>query len=98
MGHGDAMTHDPRKDAWEGHPNDSDAPRAGSAPARAAVAPVGGVKRRLLSIVLSLLVLFVASAYLSIWSNRAITDPDDQCQDSDSPWVARFVVCTIERK
>jgi hypothetical protein len=33
-----------------------------------------------------------------VWSAMVMTDPDDQCNDTDSPAVARFVVCTIERK
>jgi hypothetical protein len=54
------------------------------------------VRYRLLAAVV-LLGALLCWAVIS-WSNRVMTDPEDQCRDTDSPLVARLVVCMIERK
>lgn len=55
------------------------------------------VQRRV-ALTLAILSLFAVLWLAVRWSDRVMTDPDDQCTDQDSPALARFVVCTVERR
>lgn len=42
--------------------------------------------------------VFTIVCSLLLYGNYVISDPDDQCNDQSVDRVARFVVCTVERR